>query len=489
MFKNLLQLFKYYPRLKINFYIIQILVLFFSTFQILSLVLIKPLVESIINKQEMVELNFFFLKHDLKSSIFILFFLIIFLLSSFLSVYTLKKILIFSEKIAYALKKLIFLKYLNLNYKDFVGYNSSDIQTLISVEINRSVGTIIQPLLLLIYRLIPVLMITFFLIYISFEITLALFIILALLIISLVIFFKSKLKWADRIIHSSHMGVSKSTAETFRNFKQIKVFKLENYFFNDFKSLAVKLIKALPTSRVTELTFKSIIEIIFIMFLLFLSLQIKEGQNLMSLAPNLAAFIFAIYRLLPGLQTIYATYISVKANKKSLEFLRNFKINEESKYSNLFVKNETFENNDKTFNFKLIEFQNLNYQINNKLIFENANFKFNNSKIYLLKGNSGSGKTTLVDILSGLILPDKVNIFIDGIKISENRYSNILRQVSYCAQKTALFNLSIQENITFSGDKINNEKLNKVIEICQLKDFLSEKKDGLKTKIVENGER
>lgn len=492
MISKIYKIFTYNRKLKKNFYYIQLFIIIFSLIQTLSLILIKPLVEGIISNHKKIIFDNSLIKFELDFYIFSLFFIFIFILSSFLSVFTLRKILVFSETVAYNLKKIIFLKYINLNYTNFLGHNSSDIQTYISVEINRAVGTIIQPLLFLVYRLIPVIMITIFLCYINLKLTFFLFSFMAVIIFALIAFFKSKLKMADRTIHESFLGISKSTADTFRNFKQIKVFQLEKYFFEDFKNVAHKLIKVFAISRSTELIIKSIIEIIFILFLFILSLRVNENTSLLDLAPNLAAYIFALYRFLPGIQTIYATNINIRANKKSVDLLNEINLEEEFK-KNFELDKDKSANQDLKSKLdikKKLEFKGLGYKIKNKIIFDNACFVFETSKIHLLKGDSGSGKTTLVDIISGLINPQKVDVYIDGKIIDKQKYTNIINQVSYCTQKTALFNSTVQENITFKKilTEIEEEKLNKIIKICRLDNFMGEKELGLKSNVVENGE-
>ena len=70
-----------------------------------------------------------------------------------------------------------------------------------------------------------------------------------------------------------------------------------------------------------ELSIKSIIEIIFILVISILFIiNIKSSFFLENIA-LITTFFFGIYRILPGLQTIYSSYIAIKANIKSLKFL------------------------------------------------------------------------------------------------------------------------------------------------------------------------
>ena len=55
--------------------------------------------------------------------------------------------------------------------------------------------------------------------------------------------------------------------------------------------------------------------------------------------------------------------------------------------------------------------QNINYSYGKKIIFENLNLKINKNSIFGISGESGSGKSTLINILLGLLKPDKGKSF------------------------------------------------------------------------------
>ena len=61
----------------------------------------------------------------------------------------------------------------------------------------------------------------------------------------------------------------------------------------------------------------------------------------------------------------------------------------------------------------MLELKNITYQpqTGNKKILNNINLKIKENEIILICGTSGSGKTTLVEIISGLISPQKGEIF------------------------------------------------------------------------------
>ena len=78
-----------------------------------------------------------------------------------------------------------------------------------------------------------------------------------------------------------------------------------------------------------------------------------------------------------------------------------------------------------------------------------------------------------------------VKVLINGKDISEISSAAIYDNIMQVDQKPFTINKSIKENIIL-GDKFSDEELNKVIEVCQLKNLVKEK--GLDFVIDERGE-
>ena len=59
---------------------------------------------------------------------------------------------------------------------------------------------------------------------------------------------------------------------------------------------------------------------------------------------------------------------------------------------------------------------------------DNVSLEFNSGKIYALLGENGAGKSTLVKILSGVIIPDEGEIYLneheDSAWITKNEFKN-----------------------------------------------------------------
>ena len=112
-------------------------------------------------------------------------------------------------------------------------------------------------------------------------------------------------------------------------------------------------------------------------------------------------------------------------------------------------------------------------------ILENLNFEILKNKKIGITGESGSGKTTFIDILTGLLKPTKGNIAVDEINIYDANVSSWIKKISFIQQKVFIFNSSLRQNITLVNDNqmIDKKKLDKILELSDLKNFVNSKEN------------
>lgn len=101
-------------------------------------------------------------------------------------------------------------------------------------------------------------------------------------------------------------------------------------------------------------------------------------------------------------------------------------------------------------------------------------------------GPTAAGKTQLLYVLAGLIAPEQGHVEYDDAEIYEYAPESFRKQVALVFQDSAIFNLSLRENIAFGGD-VTDEALTKAIATAELADFVAGLPQGLDTVISERG--
>ena len=105
-------------------------------------------------------------------------------------------------------------------------------------------------------------------------------------------------------------------------------------------------------------------------------------------------------------------------------------------------------------------------------------------------GASGSGKSTLVDILLGLLPPDRGEVRVDGEDI-QHALRNWQDQIGYVPQSIFLTDDTLLRNVAFglSNAQIDEAAVRRAIRAAQLEEFVNALPKGLDTLVGERGIR
>lgn len=153
------------------------------------------------------------------------------------------------------------------------------------------------------------------------------------------------------------------------------------------------------------------------------------------------------------------------------------------------IENEEEEwNHTKEIRFKDgdIEFKNLCFEYNNKIVFENKTFFIKQGITTAIVGKSGCGKTTLAKLLVGFYKCNQGDIKVCGTSIYEMNLREIRNHIYYISQNSRLLYGTIKDNITLEND-IDKKIYNNVCSMCQIDEIVEFLDDGDNTMLGENG--
>lgn len=105
-------------------------------------------------------------------------------------------------------------------------------------------------------------------------------------------------------------------------------------------------------------------------------------------------------------------------------------------------------------------------------------------------GSTGAGKSTLVDILLGLLMPDRGQVLVDGVDIATNQ-RGWQDQIGYVPQSIYLTDDSLRRNVAFGvpNDRIDDAAVQRSIRAARLESMVDELSVGLDTIVGERGIR
>jgi ATP-binding cassette, subfamily B, bacterial PglK len=108
-----------------------------------------------------------------------------------------------------------------------------------------------------------------------------------------------------------------------------------------------------------------------------------------------------------------------------------------------------------------------------------------------LVGTTGAGKSTVVDVLLGLLQPERGGLMLDGRRLMPEELRHWRSRVGYVPQSIYLLDDTIRRNIALGLEdaEIDEIALANAIRLAQLGQFIDRQPDGLDTIVGENGVR
>ena len=137
-----------------------------------------------------------------------------------------------------------------------------------------------------------------------------------------------------------------------------------------------------------------------------------------------------------------------------------------------------------------VEVQNLafGYPNMNARIFDDLSFSIPPKGRAIISGPTGTGKSTLLQIISGVQPPEEGEVLFNGIPIDNYRRDQLYDATGMSFSTNELFEGSIKDNILMGRD-LPEEKLQEVISLLGLTEYVSRQPGGVNCPIDSGGRR
>ena len=122
-------------------------------------------------------------------------------------------------------------------------------------------------------------------------------------------------------------------------------------------------------------------------------------------------------------------------------------------------------------------------------LFSGLNLTVNRGERIGVRGASGSGKSTLFNLMLGFLEPTAGDILIDGCRLTPANRSEWHRLVGYVPQEIFIMEGTLADNIALGQSRVDRDKVTRVLEQVQLKEWAEELPEGLDTPLGEYGSR
>lgn len=277
---------------------------------------------------------------------------------------------------------------------------------------------------------------------------------------------------------------SRVVAESFRGFADIEIGGAFPQMFKRFEkamSEVVALRKRNATISMFPQMFTEVGLALGLVTLVMLGISgVYEDMTLL-----FGIFAVTAIRLIPSVRSIMSGWSTIRYNRYTIETLADIAIDDD-------IVEPTFIND--RFNFtRAIELRNLSFRFedSDKDVINDLSLTINRGERVGIRGSSGVGKTTLFNLILGLYRPTLGGIYIDGEELRNDNITKWQNTIGYVSQSVFIADMTLAENIAFGCDvhDIDYDRVNKVIELSDLKEFVTSLKDGIHSRIGEQGSR
>ncbi len=137
----------------------------------------------------------------------------------------------------------------------------------------------------------------------------------------------------------------------------------------------------------------------------------------------------------------------------------------------------------------LVEFDRVSFGFpgQGRSILNDVSFAVEPGERVSLVGRVGSGKSWVVRLIPRLVDPAEGCVRIDGVDLRDYDVGTVRRSIGYVPQEPILFSDTVENNICFGRDDVDDETIEWAVDVSQLREEVESFPEGLKTEIGVRG--
>lgn len=387
-------------------------------------------------------------------------------------------------------------QYLNRPYEYYLYAETSDILRTIYGDMDNIFNLLLQCMNLAAELVVSVCL-GVFLLFIDFKMMCVIVGLLFVVTIFVTKVLKPKLHEVGEGARVAQASLYKWILQSVTGIKDVKVLNKEEYFtrkyYGSSKEYAGYQVKNNVLTNIPRLLIETVA---IVGILAYVAAAMATGVPMAQLLPLISAFALAAMRLLPSVNRVNTYIANISYYEPALDYiyenvdtagLGTPELVKEFEKEELDSSRKSSLTIEKDIRLEGITFA---YPNTDKNIFTDADMCIPVGKSIGVMGPSGAGKTTIVDVLLGLLKTQKGSITCDGRDIFSD-YNGWLAHVGYIPQNIYMLDDTIRNNIAFGVKEsdIDDDRVWKVLEQAQMKEFVSSQPDGLDSQIGERGVR
>lgn len=286
-----------------------------------------------------------------------------------------------------------------------------------------------------------------------------------------------KEKWIE---HEKKLRYLKTQCIDIKNGKDIRLYKIENWFIDLFKALLNKRLFWFKKEYLRYFSAEAIDRFLTLIRDLsvygYLLYKVTNGMNISSFV----LYVGVVAGFGNWIKEIFDTLTHLQSNNIIINDFRNFI--ERKDVTNRLKGIPIPPRKTHEITFENVTFS---YPDSNNLIFKNFNLNIRSGEKIALVGMNGAGKSTLVKLLCGLYKPDEGRILLDGIDVATFNIYDYFKEFAVVFQDVFTFAFTIAQNIACCNtENINYDKVKVCLEKANLLEKINSLPNGINTTML-----
>lgn len=286
-----------------------------------------------------------------------------------------------------------------------------------------------------------------------------------------------KEKWIE---HEKKLRYLKTQCIDIKNGKDIRLYKIENWFIDLFKALLNKRLFWFKKEYLRYFSAEAIDRFLTLIRDLsvygYLLYKVTNGMNISSFV----LYVGVVAGFGNWIKEIFNTLTHLQSNNIIINDFRNFI--ERKDVTNRLKGIPIPPRKTHEITFENVTFS---YPDSNNLIFKNFNLNIRSGEKIALVGMNGAGKSTLVKLLCGLYKPDEGRILLDGIDVATFNIYDYFKEFAVVFQDVFTFAFTIAQNIACCNtENINYDKVKACLEKANLLEKINSLPNGINTTML-----
>lgn len=414
--------------------------------------------------------------------------LVILTVAACISMFTIWRLSMYGAKVGAELGNRLFNHYMHQPWLFHASGSSSQLTNRIAQETQRITNSIINPLMQMNAKLV---MATFMAVAIFLYNPVVAISGLAMFVCAYMLLYKAvrrRLVSNGRHMSEAQQMRFKLMGEGFGGIKDALLLGRQKDFTDRFKLACDKFAVAQGTTMALSQAPRYAMELIAFGSVIFLVLYLLTAHkgNLGSILPMLSVYALAGFKLLPAFQQVYSGLSQIRGNLAAFEAVRN-----DLRSSSLEIAQTTAPTQKRIVPKHEVHLNKIvfRYPGTEEPALKGIDITIPANGVIGLVGASGSGKSTAIDVLLGLIEPQKGDLLIDGRRLCKSDVRAWQNSVGFVPQSIFLADSSIRENIAFGlpPEAVDKQKVNRAATMAHLDELLTELPYGLETRVGERG--